>query len=350
MTLLSFYGTVGLQIHGTAGPLLGDLFGAYLATATNVSLQTVIPIVEEKVYPVGRRIEKAAAYNGRILFVHDRAGHWMSIRFGKSKVPNKISYDPDFDPLRMSKTVEWALHLALASAGTAMVHCMGLMHSNRARLLVAWKATGKTRSFLHLLASGYPVIGDDWCAVNAKGVALPFLKAAFIYKPDLLAAPRESLVGLPPASRMVVPVYRLLELLGRWGRPIERWVMRISPKTRFPMLLNFSHESVSGTGGFPMAGVFLTSRYYDQTAPPVEVEKADGRDVAKEMVRIYDYEFSQFLDSRIVDYAMGSASPVADHVARISKIYESFIEEQPCFHMSLSITATGSEIAQALLK
>jgi hypothetical protein len=229
----------------------------------------------------------------------------------------RIYCEEEFNLFLLIKVFEWCLHIIASSKGYAFIHGMSFAINNSAFIFPAWKATGKTTTFVNAIKDNMTFIGDDWCIVDINSSIYPYHKDIFLYRNDIL-----ELDFLQPS-------------LLNW---FEIIFLKLGFLRRNTVVLDCAQYKINSKEKYELEKMVLLTRYVGNSYRFTMCDNITDR-----LFSIYLFEHSLFIDSNRVRFMLKSSKFIDMHYQKILKIYQS-IEKNKCYSMDIPIDATGKDI------
>lgn len=256
-------------------------------------------------------VSRHAAFDRDRFFILDNQGGMFSFRVVNGIDLTRIDVDDHFSP-------DLLVHLlGLVFQSISMVQQRVFLHSSavdvdgKALVMCGWANTGKSELLCELLRRGHTFMGDDWCILSLQGRAYAYLKAAKLYRHDLLMAPHLLRQRYGWRAGYLIRYLRLLQpskLLplkdSRLHRVKRRLMWRIVRLLRVNVTaLTLDPEEISPQGltlDAPLGAVLFLTR---STVEDIEIVQADPGLVAKRMVNVYFFEKRLTFDDCFLRFA-----------------------------------------------
>lgn len=312
-----FFQRVGLQVEGSSTSFFSRVFAKNRCAQVDHAWRRRITIAEDgRIAPTGIFLSRTSSFHEESLYLADDQGRWLVSSFDRTKTRLAVYHQPEFDALKLSKVMEWGLHILAAQEGLAFIHSMGYGTRNGAVICSAWLNTGKTKTLVLLLAAGHSYVGDDWTAVDRQGQVWAYAKVPFIYPRDV----REiSSIVRPYLGRNEQFLLGLDAMLG--SGEIGRWLVRVAMRVlgvSFPMMPAVCQLARSIVK--PRTSLY---RF-------VYLARGDNRDFSLEpmsdgewlprIMQVYRYEHGLLLSPHVFTYAFPDSGTLADHYRSVQGI------------------------------
>ena len=312
----NFFKCISLQVDGTAAPFFAKIFATNRCTVSaKQQIRHIVVNEQREVVPDGIFLSRTAAFHNDKLFLADAKGNWSSFVLNSEETMFQVRYQSSFDYMKLSKIVEWGMHIMTSYDGLAFVHSMGYGTSNGAIICPAWLNTGKTKTFIRLLMAGNTYIGDDWSVVNREGNVWAYPKVPFLYVGDLRELYSIVTSHLRQSEKFVI--YMDGKLTSKSGKRLQSFIMHLA-NVSFPVMLPVSELAES----IPSSATLLYRLLYLTRGNEMQFSlRALPKDVwLPRIMHVYRYEHGLFVPPTVFNYAFPGRGTLEAHYERVTQI------------------------------